>query len=522
VIGESIGSYRITAKLGEGGMGVVYVGEHQFIARRAAIKVLLPEFSANREIMQRFFNEARATSVIRHPGIVEITDCAVLPDGCAYIVMELLEGESLGGCLRREDRLSVQRSAHLTRHIAAALAAAHDKRIVHRDLKPDNIFLLSASGAAAPSPTKILDFGIAKLLNTDAGLGSHKTRTGSIMGTPVYMSPEQCRGSGQIDHRTDIYSLGCILFEMLCGRPPFTHEGFGELIASHLSVVPPTIRSFDPSLPRSVDAVVARMLAKLPADRPQTMREVTDEMTAAIADEPAMTAAIAVGVQRSRPAGPVEIPKIQTTMRAATGEKVASPDTEADLVIAGTRRRGPVIGAAAIAVVLGIVGVWRMNARAPAGGQTSGGEEAKTAAAPPPGLPVAAPAPVPAPAPPPAPSVSPAPAPTSPRPAPIAARPPAEISNAPHPAVARTVKVVIASEPSQADVCLEKDRILLGRTRLDWKAEKRSGTEKLLIRKRGYRGETITVATDHDVKQQVNLSKLGPDDIDDIDTCQRK
>jgi hypothetical protein len=216
-------------------------------------------------------------------------------------------------------------------------------------------------------------------------------------------------------------------------------------------------------------------------------------------------------------------------MRAATGEKMARPGTEAELVIAGTRRKGPVIGAAALAVLLTVVVFWRMNSKAPEGGQTSGEatkteatktEETKTAAAPSPSLPPVAPAPTPAP--PPAPAVVPAPVQTSPRPVPIAARPPAESPVAPHPAVARTVKVVIASEPPEADVCLEKDRILIGKTRLDWKAEKRSGTARLLIRKRGYRGETITVATDHDVKQQVSLTKLGPDDIDDIDTCQRR
>jgi len=195
VIGESIGNYRMTAKLGEGGMGAVYLGEHQFIERRAAIKVLLPELSANKDIVQRFFNEARATSVIHYPGIVEITDCAVLATGNAYIVMELLEGESLGNYLRGGTRLSVQRSAHLTRHIADALAAAHDKHIVHRDLKPDNIFVLSAKDA--PSPIKILDFGIVKLLNTDAAQGQ-KTRAGNIIGTPglhvARAVPRQGRG----------------------------------------------------------------------------------------------------------------------------------------------------------------------------------------------------------------------------------------------------------------------------------------------------------------------------------------
>ena len=249
MLGETIGSYRITGKLGEGGMGVVYQGEHQRIARKAAIKVLLAEFLKNQEVVERFFREAMATSRIRHPGIVEILDCNLLPTGSAYIIMELLEGESLGAHLQREGRLSVERALFLARHIADALAAAHDERIVHRDLKPDNIFVLSTRAGTAAQPIKIVDFGIAKLLDPDTRHNRHKTRTGSIVGTPVYMSPEQCRGVGEIDHRTDIYSLGCMLFEMLVGRPPFTQEGFGELIQCHLGVAPPRLRINRPFIP---------------------------------------------------------------------------------------------------------------------------------------------------------------------------------------------------------------------------------------------------------------------------------
>jgi len=261
MIGQDIGSYRIVAKLGEGGMGAVYLGEHQHIARKAAIKVLLPELSANSQIVARFFNEARATSLIRHPGIVDIIDCNVLPSGNAYIVMEYLVGESLGSHLRGGRRLPPSRAIFLSRHIADALAAAHGQRIVHRDLKPDNIFLMNGAEAA---PIKILDFGIAKLMHTDARDGSYRTRTGSIMGTPVYMSPEQCRGSGEIDHRTDIYSLGCILFEMVAGRPPFTYEGFGELIQAHMSTTPPRLRSLDPSAP-SISAPICGPWPSSPA-----------------------------------------------------------------------------------------------------------------------------------------------------------------------------------------------------------------------------------------------------------------
>jgi serine/threonine-protein kinase len=363
MIGEMVGAYRIVKKLGEGGMGAVYLGEHLRIARKAAIKVLLPELSVNHQIVARFFSEARATSVIRHPGIVEIFDCDVLPSGNAYIVMELLEGESLGDHLRGGRRLSVQRAASLTRSVADALAAAHEQGIVHRDLKPDNVFLLNAGSRAPIYPTKILDFGIAKLMHT-GGEGNYKTKTGSILGTPVYMSPEQCRGSGTIDHRTDIYSLGCMFFEMICGRPPFTSEGFGELIQSHLSVVPPALRSFDPTIPPAVERLAARLLAKSPSDRPQTMANLVQELDAAMAGaapasaergEPVAGVATAdAGTVRASP-GAREMPRIQTTLRAAASENLPVVDTGVVHAAAKGRKTGAVIlvGAALAAAVVG-------------------------------------------------------------------------------------------------------------------------------------------------------------------------
>jgi serine/threonine-protein kinase len=364
MIGDMVGAYRIVKKLGEGGMGAVYLGEHLRIARKAAIKVLLPQLSVNHQIVTRFFSEARATSLIRHPGIVEILDCDVLPSGNAYIVMELLEGESLGDHLRGGRRLSVQRAASLTRSVADALASAHEQGIVHRDLKPDNVFLLNASGRAPLFPIKILDFGIAKLMHTSEG--NYKTKTGSILGTPVYMSPEQCRGSGTIDHRTDIYSLGCMFFEMICGRPPFTNEGFGELIQSHLSVVPPALRSFDPAILPTVDKLCARLLAKAPADRPQTMDAVIQELDAAMAGTAAASAErsepMAAGVAPAdagaprAPRGARETPRIQTTLRSAASESFPVVDTGMALAPARGRKTGVLmlVGAAlAAAVVVG-------------------------------------------------------------------------------------------------------------------------------------------------------------------------
>jgi tRNA A-37 threonylcarbamoyl transferase component Bud32 len=520
MIGEVIGSYRIVAKLGEGGMSAVYLGEHQHIARKAAIKVLLPELSANQQIVARFFNEARATSLIRHPGIVDIIDCSVLPDGNAYIVMEYLSGESLAAHLRDHPRLPATRALFLARHIADALSAAHSQKIVHRDLKPDNVFLLGGSDA---TPLKILDFGIAKLMHAAPGEGHFKTRTGSLMGTPVYMSPEQCRGAGEVDHRTDIYSLGCIVFEMLCGRPPFTYEGFGELIQAHLGTVPPRARSIDATIAPAVDALVARLLAKPPAERPQTMRDVIDEIDeigAAVAAAPAAPARSADRPVAARPiaetAPPIrERPQAQTTLRSAASERMgAVREGAGDTPVPATPSRRPVLFTvtALVAATAATSAIWM--AKRPAAEAPPSAVTAAAAAAPAPPPPPSAPPPRPAPAPEPSPpAVAP---PASPQIKPTAATP------APAPAAPRRVKVVIASEPSGADVCLAKDHILLGKTMFEWTTDRSVRSAKFLIRMRGYRGREIAVATDRDAKKQVTLTKLGPDDIDDTDNCERR
>jgi len=280
MIGETIGSYTILRRLGEGGMGEVYLAEHKHIARRAAIKLLLPELTTKSEAVSRFFTEARATSLIRHPGIVEILDCAVHTNGRAYIIMEFLDGESLAHALERVGSFSSQAASALAilGQIASALSAAHAKGIVHRDLKPDNVFL--AAGAASGSHpsenglrVKILDFGIAKLA-AEGQASLQRTRTGSLLGTPVYMSPEQCRGAGAVDHRSDLYSLGCIGYELFAGRPPFVKEGAGELLVAHLSEDPVSLGAVAKTVSPALSALIDRLLAKDPAQRPASALEV--------------------------------------------------------------------------------------------------------------------------------------------------------------------------------------------------------------------------------------------------------
>ncbi|HTJ42145.1 MAG TPA: serine/threonine-protein kinase [Kofleriaceae bacterium] len=297
--GQVIGTYKVERKLGEGGMGAVYVAEHTLLGRKAAIKVLLPMLSASQSIVQRFFNEARAVTQIADPGIVQVFDFGYHTDGSAYIVMELLDGETMDARLNRLRRFHPADALRLIRQTAASLAAAHAKGIVQRDLKPENIFIVGDPAVTGGERPKILDFGIAKLSNAEPG--KMKTQTGALMGTPVYMSPEQCRGAGDIDHRSDIYSLGCVLFCMLTGRPPFEGEGSGEIIAAHLREPAPAPSTLAPDVPPALDALVLKCLEKSAAARYQTM----NELVAGIAQcEAAIAGTVAIAAYPGYPTPP--------------------------------------------------------------------------------------------------------------------------------------------------------------------------------------------------------------------------
>jgi serine/threonine-protein kinase len=273
--GDQIGPYLVVRRLGAGGMGEVYLARHRHLGRDAAVKVLLPEISMNQTMVARFFTEARATAQLRHPNIVEIFDCDVLPNGRAYIVMEYLPGESLRTTLCRVKKLApdYRSIAAFAGMVADALQAAHANGIVHRDLKPDNTFLTLVPNRRDALIVKVLDFGIAKLLSAK-DTGQDSTRTGSLLGTPLYMSPEQCRGIPTIGHWADIYSLGCVIFEMVTGRPPFVSEAPGDLLMAHISEKAPLLSRFQPDVPPEIESLVAQMLAKDPALRQQSMGEV--------------------------------------------------------------------------------------------------------------------------------------------------------------------------------------------------------------------------------------------------------
>ena len=251
MVGERYGNYQAMALLGEGGMGAVYLAEHPGIGRKVAIKVLRSEMDHDPQLLTRFLNEARAANAIRHPNIIEVLDSGTTDKGASYLVMELLEGEALSARLRRLSRLDEKSAVDIAMQTALGLGAAHAKGITHRDLKPDNLFIIPEPTDASRERVKILDFGIAKLHKL-AG-DSLKTRTGTLMGTPIYMSPEQCLGTREVDHRSDVYSLGVIVYEMLTGKPPFLSEGFGELLSMHLHEPPPSLRQFAPQVTAEIE-----------------------------------------------------------------------------------------------------------------------------------------------------------------------------------------------------------------------------------------------------------------------------
>jgi serine/threonine-protein kinase len=256
------GRYRVERLLGEGGMGAVYEGRHVLVGKRVAIKMLHAEYATSEEVLKRFYREAQSAAAIGHKNIIDIFDVGVTPGNEPYIAMEYLEGEDLESLLEREGRVTVEAACGILEPALLALEAAHAKGIVHRDLKPANIFLLRGEGGAPV--VKLIDFGISKV----TGTGSTKlTQTGSLLGTPAYMSPEQARGDADLDHRTDLYAMGVILYQMLTGQLPFRGAHYNELLINVLTTDPTPLRELESSIPAEVEALVLRELNKDPARR---------------------------------------------------------------------------------------------------------------------------------------------------------------------------------------------------------------------------------------------------------------
>jgi tRNA A-37 threonylcarbamoyl transferase component Bud32 len=453
VIGETVGNYRVLKLIGQGGMGVVYLAEHPAIGRKAAIKVLRADTARSPEAVIRFFNEARAANAVHHPGIVEVFDYGALPSGAAYIAMELLEGESLATRLHGMGRLPVAMAVEIARQTADVLAATHAAGVVHRDLKPDNLYLVRDPRTPGRELVKVLDFGVAKLNVHASGSAGLRTRTGAVLGTPIYMSPEQCRGARDVDQRTDVYALGVILYEMLCGRPPFVSDGQGELIDMHINVAPEPPRRLEASIPESLERAILKALAKDPGARHASM----GALQRALAGGPGAGAREA------------EIRSVTTAVRAAA----AAPDatfSQAPRVVEVTipvrRRPGRwpfvVVGVLLMATVL--VRRWPRPRAEPA--TTPAKAVAGVTVAPPPA------------------------------PAPAAA-----------PRAPETAVVSITSVPPGARLVRERDDADIGATPFKEAWRVGPGIERVRLELDGYRTETFAVPLDHGVDLTLTLKK---------------
>jgi len=273
-----MGSYRILGLVAEGGMGRIYLAEHTRLGRRVALKSLRSEHAHNPTTVSRFFEEARAVNRIRHEHIVEITDFIEEAGGDNYYIMEMLDGLSLSQLLEKEGFVDVPRAVDIALQIADALAVVHAAGIIHRDLKPDNIYLTRRSGR--DDYVKLLDFGVAKLLDSAENKPLHQTAAGAILGSPEYMSPEQAGGK-IVDHRTDVYSLGVILYEMVTGHKPFEAKSYGEMVIKHITVPPPLPKQRPDrrqEIPEELEALILACLSKKPEERPAGMREIAAQL----------------------------------------------------------------------------------------------------------------------------------------------------------------------------------------------------------------------------------------------------
>jgi len=368
-----LGKYRIEAELSRGGMGAVYRARHEVLERPFAIKVLRPDIATTDELVQRFVNEAKAASAIQHPSIIRVFDFGYTDDNQAYLVMEFLDGESLATRIAIQHRLSEQDAVRIIRSLTGALGAAHAKGIIHRDLKPDNIFLV-------PDPdlgerAKILDFGIAKLTEAKGN-----TMTGVLMGTPLYMAPEQAQSASTIDQRADLYSLGCIFYELLTGKPPLVGEGAGEIIAMHIFTEPDPPSSIVPGIDPGLEKVVMKLLAKVPGDRYASAADVSNALSAVF------------GTSTVRPATPLPWSSEKRPVAAASPSLIGTPAR------GGSARNLPLLAAGIALALVGIVAVVialsRSDepARPPAAVDTTPAPPIQTAPSPAPS-PVVAPAP---------------------------------------------------------------------------------------------------------------------------------
>src|SRR5688572_6740966 len=284
LVGSTLsGRYLVTRKVGQGGMGAVYEATHTLIGKRVAVKVLLEKYAQREAIVKRLKQEAQLASSIGNEHIIDITDFGNTDDGRTFVVMEFLEGESLAECLAKEPKLSESRILRISAQAASALAAAHAKGVVHRDIKPENIFLLKRKEMDF---VKVVDFGISKSLraSSEEEEAVRLTQTGMVLGTPLYMSPEQARGDEDLDHRVDIYALGVIMYEAAAGRVPFSGNNYLSVISQVLNESPTSLREVRSELSEEFEAIVDRAMAKDRKDRYDSANAMLEDLNALLDD----------------------------------------------------------------------------------------------------------------------------------------------------------------------------------------------------------------------------------------------